>query len=110
MPATLKAEIMKPHSRRSFIKNSLTAVTTLAIPVAAEAQTRRVKTPLSKDVLQAVAEVILPQSELKATCMTRIVGDFEKWFDGFEPVAEQDHPYLSSSDIVYGPPDPRGLW
>jgi hypothetical protein len=30
--------------------------------------------------------------------------------DGFEPVAELNHPYLSSSEIQYGPPDPRPRW
>ena len=100
---------MKP-SRRRFLKHSVAAVTAVGVPVVAEPQARRSRIPLSKDVLQAVAEVVLPASELKTDGLVRIVGDFQKWLDEFEPVAEQDHPYLTSSDIVYGPSDPRGRW
>ena len=98
------------HSRRRFLKQSVVTVTAMGIPAVAEPQARRSRTPLSKDVLQAVAEVVLPLSELKADGVARVVGDFQKWLDEFEPVAEQDHPYLTSSDITYGPSDPRGRW
>ena len=102
---------MAQHSRRRFLKNSVGALTAMGMPIVAESQARRqTKTPLTKDVLQAVAEVVLPASELKSDGVTRVVADFQKWVDDFEPVAEQDHPYLSSSDIVYGPADPRGRW
>src|SRR5262245_30192644 len=103
---------MNRHSRRSFLKKSVSAGALAAIGVAPEAasaaQARRAKTPLSRDTLQAIAEVVLPTATLKQDGVTRIVADFEKWLDAFEPVAEQEHAYLSSSDIVYGPPDPRG--
>jgi len=98
------------HSRRGFLKHSVAAVTAVGVPIVAEPQARRSRTPVSKDVLQAVAEVVLPAAELKADGVARVVGDFQKWLDEFEPVAEQDHPYLTSSDIVYGPGDPRGRW
>ncbi len=104
---------MKQHSRRSFLKNSAGAIAAIGTPgvaITGEAQSRPPKTPLAKDVLQAVGEVMLPQSALKPEGVARVIGDFQKWLDGFEPVAEQDHPYLTSSEIVYGPPDPRGLW
>jgi len=98
------------HSRRRFLKHSVAAVTAVGVPVTAEPQARRSRTPLSKDVLHAVAEVVLPATELKPDGVARVVGDFQKWLDEFEPVAEQDHPYLTSSEIVYGPADPRGRW
>jgi hypothetical protein len=98
------------HSRRRFLKQSVSAITAVGVPVVAERQARRARTPLSKDVLQAVAEVVLPAAELKTDGVARVVSDFQKWLDEFEPVAEQDHPYLTSSDIVYGPSDPRGRW
>ena len=105
---------MNRHSRRTFLKKSVSAGALAAIGAAPEAvsaaQARRAKTPLSKDTLQAIAEVVLPTNALKQDGVTRIVADFEKWLDAFEPVAEQEHAYLSSSEIVYGPPDPRGLW
>jgi hypothetical protein len=101
---------MNRHSRRSFLRNSAGALAAIGTPAGLEAQARRSKTPLNKDVLQALAEVMLPQAELKAEGIARVTGEFEKWLDGFEPAAEQDHPYLSSSDILYGPPDPRGRW
>jgi gluconate 2-dehydrogenase subunit 3-like protein len=82
----------------------------MGVPAIAEPQARRSRTPLSKDVLQAVAEVVLPATELKPEGVVRVVADFQKWLGEFEPVAEQDHPYLTSSDIVYGPSDPRGRW
>jgi hypothetical protein len=101
---------MNRHSRRSFLRNSVGALAAIGAPAGLESQARRSKTPLNKDVLQALAEIMLPQAELKAEGVARVTGEFEKWLDGFEPAAEQDHPYLSSSDIVYGPADPRGRW
>ena len=101
---------MTQHSRRRFLKESAAALTAMGIPVAGQAQTRRPKVPLAGEVLQAVAEVVLPSAELKSDGVNRIAGDFQKWLDDFDPVAEQEHPYLSSSDITYGPPDPRGRW
>ncbi|HLE69933.1 MAG TPA: hypothetical protein VJH87_09650, partial [Vicinamibacteria bacterium] len=35
---------------------------------------------------------------------------FRKWLDELEPVAELDHAYISTDEILYGPPDPEPLW
>lgn len=61
-------------------------------------------------VLVAVAATVLPGEALAADGRTRTLQRFAAWVDGFEPVAELDHRYLSTDEIPYGPPDPRPLW
>jgi hypothetical protein len=73
-------------------------------------QAERAKQPISQQVLRAVGEVVLPTSELGKDGIDKVVSGFQSWLDGFQPVAELDHPYLSSSEIQYGPPDPRPRW
>lgn len=51
----------------------------------------------------------MPRNALGDAGLTRVVGDFLTWLDGFEPVSERDHLY-DSADILYGPPDPAPLW
>lgn len=60
-------------------------------------------------MLEALGRIVLPRSVLGDTGITRVVGDFLAWLDGFEPVSERDHPY-ESGEILYGPPDPAPLW
>jgi hypothetical protein len=40
----------------------------------------------------------------------RVLDGFLKWLDELEPVAELDHAYIWTDDILYGPPDPAPLW
>jgi hypothetical protein len=61
-------------------------------------------------VLRALAQVVLPASELGERDLDRVLRRFARWVDGIEPVAELDHPYLSTDEIAYGPPDPRPAW
>ncbi len=60
--------------------------------------------------LVLVADVVLPKASLGEDDMAQALARFRTWLDGFEPVAELDHPYLSTDEISYGPPDPRPLW
>lgn len=61
-------------------------------------------------VLRAIAPMVLPASRLTTDTLDRLLRRFSAWADGFEPVAELDHRYLSTDEIPYGPPDPRPLW
>jgi len=69
----------------------------------------RQSTGLDRPMLESIGRHVLPVSTLGDAGITRSVIDFLTWLDGFEPVAERDHPY-DSSDITYGPPDPAPLW
>lgn len=84
-PAALRAEEQSPHR--------------------AEAISRRLDLPL----LHALAAAVLP-SEIGASGVEEAVRDFVRWLDGFEPVAELPHPYLSTDRVAYGPPDPAPRW
>ncbi len=64
---------------------------------------------LDLGLLRAVAEVVLPP-EIGAGGIREALRDFVRWLDGFEPVAELPHPYLSSDEVRYGPPDPAPMW
>jgi len=101
-------------SRRHFLKQSVAAITAAGASPAAGlelvGQPQRPKQALSGAVMQAIAEVVLPVTELGDDGIRKVVSGFQSWLDGFEPVAELDHPYLSSSEIQYGPPDPRPRW
>ncbi len=52
----------------------------------------------------------LPADALGEDGISEQVAAFERWSRGFEPVAELDHPYIWSDELVYGPPDPRPGW
>jgi hypothetical protein len=101
-------------TRRRFLKDSAAAVTAAGVFSAPAAELLRQTAPtkqlVSQQTLQAVGEVVLPSSELGKDGIGKVVAGFQTWLDGFEPVAELDHPYLSSSEIQYGPPDPRPRW
>jgi hypothetical protein len=98
-------------TRRRFLKQSVAAATAV-LPASAEvfAQGRTASSAQSHNVLRAVAEIVLPVSELHQDGIDRVLAGFQSWQDGFEPVAEMDHPYLTSSEIQYGPADPRPRW
>lgn len=66
---------------------------------------RRLDLPL----LRALAEAVLP-TEIGDEGVRDALRDFVRWLDGFEPVAELPHPYLSSDEVRYGPPDPAPRW
>ena len=96
-------------ARREFLKTTGAVAAAVAAPGAAaaaqEADGRRLDLPL----LQAVAEAVLPP-EIGGDGVREALRDFVRWLDGFEPVAELPHPYLSSDQVRYGPPDPAPMW
>lgn len=103
--------------RRRFLGASGAAVAAAVAPVplreaaAATPQpedangARRLDLPL----LRALAEAVLP-TEIGDDGLRDALRDFVRWLDGFEPVAELPHPYLSSDEVRYGPPDPAPRW
>ena len=64
---------------------------------------------LDRALLNAVAEAVLP-NEIGTEGIREALRDFVRWLDGFEPVAELPHPYLSSDELRYGPADPAPMW
>lgn len=81
------------------------ATTTASARAPQEGDGRRLDLPL----LNAVAEVVLPP-EIGEAGVRDALRDFVRWLDGFEPVANLPHPYLSSSEVRYGPGDPAPGW
>lgn len=101
------------RSRRRFLKTSGAVVAAVAAPAgaAAEAVQESQSLSLSLDLplLRAFAEAVLPE-EIGADGVKDALRDFVTWMDGFEPVAELPHPYLSSVEVQYGPPHPAPRW
>ncbi len=100
------------RGRREFLRTGGAAAAALASAGVARAgqdggatSDRRLDLPL----LNAVAEVVLPP-EIGEEGVRNALRDFVRWLDGFEPVAELPHPYLSSNAVRYGPADPAPMW
>lgn len=102
---------MKSTSRRRFLQ-SAALLSGAALPGAAPANAQGAGSldDTATMVLRAVALHVLPVETLGRETAADLVSKFSRWSDGFEPVAELDHPYLSSDEVRYGPPDPRPLW
>ncbi|MDE2659590.1 MAG: twin-arginine translocation signal domain-containing protein [Acidobacteriota bacterium] len=100
------------RSRRKFLKTSGAVVAAVAAPAgAAKAGQESQSLSLSLDLplLHAFAEAVLP-AEIGADGVRDALRDFVTWMNGFEPVAELPHPYLSSVEVQYGPPHPAPRW
>ncbi len=96
-----------PSSRRVFLTSSGAIAAAVAVPAAAQPAARgRV---LDLPLLEAVAAAVLPE-EIGAEGVREALRDFVRWLDGFRPVAELTHPYLSSDEVRYGPADPAPMW
>ena len=98
---------MSHEHRRLFLKKSATIVSGLAAASCApprEAANVGASTSLDRPTLDAVGRVVLPKGALGDEGVVRVLDDFVKWLDAFEPVAELDHPYLWTDEIAYGPP------
>jgi hypothetical protein len=102
---------MQENNRRSFLKRSATVLASAAAGLhAAPAEAAAVaRTAPDPALLSAVAEAVLP-SEIGAAGVRRVTRDFQRWMDGFEPVAELEHAYGPPNEIEYGPPDPAPRW
>lgn len=104
--------------RRRFLRSSGAVVAAAVTPAAlrAEAQaphragaSEDLSRRLDLSLLHALAAAVLP-SEIGASGVEEALRDFVRWLDGFEPVAELPHPYLSTDRVAYGPPDPAPRW
>ena len=105
-----------PPPRRRFLKASGAVVAAAVAPVStvrAASQTgggdASRSAALDPDLLAALAETVLP-GEIGVAGIDEALRDFRRWLDGFEPVAEMPHPYLSSDEVRFGPPDPAPNW
>jgi hypothetical protein len=127
---------MTNRDRRDFLKKSAAAAAALGITATdsaaernAEAAGRRgpadpdpTTTPIttsaahaqssSAATLRAIGAAVLPTADLGDAGVERVVAGFEAWIEGFEPVAEMPHGYLSRglAEINYGPPHPGPRW
>ncbi len=102
---------MSESSRRTFLKHSAVALTSLAGAGSAAAQppaAPAARAELDAARLGAIGAVVLP-SELGPKGVERVVGEFRAWVEGFEPVAELPHGY-GTDQIRYGPADPAPQW
>ena len=96
-------------SRRKFLKTSGAVVAAVAAPAGAAQETQALNLALDLPLLHAFAEAVLPE-EIGADGVRDALRDFVTWMNGFEPVAELPHPYLSSVEVQYGPPHPAPGW
>jgi hypothetical protein len=111
---------MSKSSRRRFLAQSVALPVATLLPgpplrgqEAAPPSARDTTSPFAPDsaaTLRALGEVVLPAGELAAGDLEIALQRFARWAEALEPVAELDHPYLSTDEIAYGPPDPRPAW
>ena len=102
---------MADNPRRRFLKASASVISGLTLGSCVDERGADPATSggLDRSTLEALGHIVLPRSTLGETGITRVVGDFLTWLNGFEPVAERDHSY-DSIEVLYGPPDPAPLW
>jgi hypothetical protein len=100
------------NARRTFLKTGAALASALAVPSCApEAAKERTAAPAARpETLFAVAGIVLPAGSLGEEGVRRVVEGFRKWLEELEPVAELDHAYIFTDEILYGPPDPEPLW
>jgi hypothetical protein len=103
---------MSEHARRTFLKTGAALASGLALPgcVPETSKETRAASAGGAETLQAVAGIVLPAASLGEEGVRRVVEGFRKWLDELEPVAELDHAYIFTDEILYGPPDPEPLW
>ncbi len=100
------------NARRTFLKTGAALASALTVPSCApEAAKETTAAPAARpETLSAVAGIVLPAGTLGEEGVRRVVEGFRKWLDELEPVAELDHAYIATDEILYGPPDPEPLW
>lgn len=110
---TGKTDSSGKSSRRRFLKSSGAVAAAVAAPGGAAAAagqgSRSLSLSLDLPLLHAFAEAVLP-TEIGVEGVADALRDFVRWVEGFEPVAELPHPYLSSVEVRYGPPHPAPRW
>lgn len=105
---------MSGSDRRTFLKRAAGLVPAIAVGArelsAAEAEDATGEAAsLDREILQAVGEATLPAEALGDDGVRRVVTDFQRWLDEYEPVAELDHPYLNH-ELRYAAADPGPRW
>lgn len=109
---------MSDQDRRDFLKRSAAVVSAVSLsrcaPVADSGSDASpgVGGDLEPAALRAVAEAVLPVTDLGPEGVAATSAAFAEWVEGFEPVAERPHGYLNRglSEIRYGPPHPGPRW
>jgi hypothetical protein len=103
---------MSESPRRTFMKRTVALASAWALPSCApEAGKETTRAPTAESqTLAALAGIVLPAASLGEVGVRRVVEGFRKWLDELEPVAELDHAYISTDEILYGPADPEPLW
>jgi hypothetical protein len=103
---------MSENARRTFLKTGAALASGLALPGCVPETSKETRTASAggAETLQAVAGIVLPVASLGEEGARRVVEGFRKWLDELEPVAELDHAYIFTDEILYGPPDPEPLW
>lgn len=100
---------MSEHDRRTFLKAGAAALSAAALGGCDPRIGRDGSRPtLDAELLRSVAAVALP-TEVGDQGMEDAARGFERWLNGFEPVAEQNHGY-GTHRVEYGPPDPAPRW
>ncbi len=100
---------MTDHDRRTFLKaTGAAALSAAALGGCAPNGDGAPRPTLDPELLRAVGRIALP-TELDDDGVEEVVSDFERWLDGYEPAAEQNHGY-GTSEIRYGPSDPAFRW
>ncbi len=103
---------MTDNARRTFMKTGAALASALAIPGCAPEPTVESAAGVERkpETLSAIAGIVLPAASLGEEGIRRVVEGFRKWLDELEPVAELDHAYIFTDEILYGPPDPGPLF
>jgi hypothetical protein len=100
---------MADSDRRTFMKQSAAIASILSLTRCSPSD-RQASASIDAETLRAVGHAVLPASDLGPDGVDRVVQDFLEWLRGYEPVTEQSHSYLTSSEIRYGPPHPEPRW
>jgi hypothetical protein len=103
---------MNPNSRRTFLKRGAALASSLSIGGCASPPTTEapVGGSIPLETLDALGSIVLPANSLGAEGVEKVVAGFRKWLEDLEPVAELDHAYIATDEILYGPPDPQPAW
>ena len=114
-PLEPSAPLSPAHSpRRTFVARLAWRDRDVAVrwqPTGAIVASRLAISPargLTHSLLDALGDAVLP-AELGPTAMTRAVGEFQRWMDGYRPGAEANHGY-GTGRIEQLPADPRPQW
>jgi len=100
-------------TRRLFLKTLAPVVPAAALPASpwasAAARETAAQEPLETELVNALAEAVLPLGELGAEGVAAAAREFRAWAAGYRPVAELDHGH-GTAELGYTGPDPVPGW